>query len=227
MCAKNPNLIPDFKAAIFDMDGTVLDSMPYWYNIGDMYLEKLGIKPEPGLGAIMQPMGLSEGAQYLRNNYGVNKTDEQIIEGIRETVLDSFKFHIQPKPHVIEFLEELKKAGIPMALATATDENMFSPAFKRLGLFRFFDHILTCSQYKTTKNEPLLFLKAAELLNSKPEEIFVFEDAAHAITTAFKAGFKTAGIQDDSAEQEKEKVKANSTIYFNNYIEAKEYFFGL
>ena len=218
--------IPYFKAAIFDLDGTILDSMPYWFTTGERYLSSLGVKPEKNISKIMQSMSLAQGAQYFREKYGIQKTDSQIIQGIKETISDSYRFEIQPKPFAIDFLELIRKSGIPIALATATDENMFMPAFERLNLRQYFDHILTCSQLNTSKNEPLIYLSAAKLLKTSVEQTVVFEDAPHAISTAYKAGFKTAGIQDDSAKNQEDEVKQNSTVYFADYKEAISFFFN-
>ena len=211
-------------AVIFDLDGTILDSMPYWENTAEKYLEKLGITPEPELGKKLLNKSLKRGAEYLRETYHLDKTDDEILAGIKDIVSEAYESIIQPKDEAIKFLHELKARGIKTALATATDRNMFQPAFTRLGLSTYFDYVLTCSEYDTSKIEPKIYLKAAELLGTKPKNTWIFEDAFYALRTASNAGFKTACIYDKSAEEPVEKLQKHSSKYFHNYKEVLDFF---
>lgn len=212
------------SAVIFDMDGTILDSMPYWSNTAERYLEKLGITPEKDLGDKLMNKSLKHGAEYLRKTYSLNKTDDEIIRGIKDEIIDAYESKILPKNEAIHFLHELKARGIKTALATATDRNMFQPAFNRLGLSQYFDYILTCSECNTSKTSPDIYLKAAELMGSAPKNTWVFEDALYALRTAARAGFKTACIYDESSVESKKELQETSSKYFNGFDEAINFF---
>ena len=213
-------------AVIFDMDGTVLDSMPYWGNTAALYLKKLGITAEKDLDKKLLNKSLKLGAEYLRNTYSLNKTDDEIIGGIKDIVSEAYESKVLPKEGAVQFLKELKARGVKTALATATDKNMFQPAMDRLGLEPYFDYILTCSEYNTSKTEPAIYYKAAELMGTKPDKTFVFEDALFALKTAHTAGFRTVCIYDKSAAEPVSELKSNSDKFFKGYDEALS-FFGL
>ncbi|MBQ7158277.1 MAG: thiamine phosphate synthase [Treponema sp.] len=212
------------NAVIFDLDGTLLDSMPFWANTAERYLATLGITAEKNLSEKLFDKSLKQGAEYLRQNYSLDKTDDEIISGINDVISQAYKSEIQAKTGAIQFLKELKAKGIKTALATATDKNMFQPALDRLELAQYFELVLTCSECNTSKTEPDIFLKAAERMGVHPKNTWVFEDTLFAIKTASKAGFKTACIFDKSSESAKSDLQKISSKYFNDFGEATSFF---
>ena len=213
------------NAAIFDMDGTFLDSMPYWMNAGENFLESLQIQAEENLGEKLLDMTLQDGCIYLKEKYSLNLSPKQIEEKIKDILLSAYSEKIQFKEGAMAFLEKLKKTGAKIAVCTHTDRSLFSPAFKRLGLENFFDYVISAKEFGLSKSHPEIFFHVAEKLNSKPEETWIFEDALYAIITAKKAGFKTAGIFDTSSKKDEEKIKKIVTKYFYTYSTAESFFF--
>lgn len=213
------------NAAIFDMDGTFLDSMPYWMNAGSFFLESLQIKGEENLGEKLLDMTLPEGCIYLKEKYSLNLSPEQIEEKIKNILLSVYTNEISFKGTSLSFLKKLKESGSKIAVCTHTERSLFSPAFKRLGLENFFDYVISAKEFGFSKSHPEIFFHVAEKLNSKPEETWVFEDALYAIITAKRAGFKTAGIFDSSSQKDEEKIKKIATKYFYTYSEAESFFF--
>lgn len=213
------------NAAIFDMDGTFLDSMPYWMNAGSFFLESLQIQGEENLGEKLLDMTLPEGCIYLKEKYSLNLSPEQIEEKIKNILLSAYTNEISFKGTSLSFLKKLKESGSKIAVCTHTDRSLFSPAFKRLGLENFFDYVISAKEFGLSKSHPEIFFHVAEKLNSKPEETWVFEDALYAIITAKRAGFKTAGIFDSSSQKDEEKIKKIATKYFYTYREAESFFF--
>ena len=109
------------KGAIFDFDGTLFDSMFIWNTAGETYLRSIGIEPDDNLQKVLKPMSLLQSATYIREKYAVELTLEEIMNGINRTV-ENFYFHtVQPKEGVATFLEQMKKQGVKICLATATD----------------------------------------------------------------------------------------------------------
>ena len=122
------------KCAIFDFDGTLFDSMFIWDEVGDIYLHSLGLEPKPSLREDVRTMSLYQAASYVRKEYGLSLSEEQIIEGINQTV-ENFYFHeVLPKPGVIDFLERMKETGASMCIATASDRYQIEAALKSCGM---------------------------------------------------------------------------------------------
>ncbi|MBQ5998002.1 MAG: HAD family phosphatase [Treponema sp.] len=207
------------RAAIFDFDGTIVDSMSVWNNSGKIYLEKLGIKAEDSLGDELLEMSMKEGAEYLKRVYGLEKSVTEICAGINRVIMDAYRFTIPLKEGVMTVLERFRNAGIKMVICTNTDREAFMPAVERLGIGYFFERIFTTSEMRISKNHQEAFLAVAEYLGAAPEETAVFEDALYAIRTAFEAGFITCGIYDETSRKNTERIKKFSTYYGYDYKE--------
>ena len=147
---------------------------------------------------------LVESADYFIAKYGVQKPREQIMDEIRSLISDHYGKTLQLKEGARELLEKLNEAKIPCVLATATDRASVLACMRRLDCEKYFVKILTCLEFNTTKSEPLIFEKSAEVCNAKNEESLVFEDALHALRTAHNAGFKTVAVYDESDEERTE-----------------------
>ncbi|MEL7654699.1 MAG: HAD family phosphatase [Bacillota bacterium] len=209
--------------AIFDLDGTILDSMPIWDNAGEMFLNKLGINAEPGLGKIMFAMCMTEGAEYLKERYSLNMGIDEIIAGINHTIQDFYFHQVQLKDGVKQFLIEMKQAGIPMAAATSSDRKIVERALERLDVINFFDKILTCTEIGAGKEKPDIYFAAAEHMGTLPKDTWVFEDALHAIQTAKSAGFRTVGVYDASSKENWGEIKKISEIYMEKLVYIKQF----
>lgn len=214
------------NAAIFDMDGTLLNSMLVWINCGELYISSLGLKPEIGLGKKLLSMNMKQGAEYLIQKYKLKLSILEVCKGINEILKDFYANKVQFKEGAENFLQNLKKSGTKIALCTNTDRELFSPALKRLNAEKYFDGIFTTSEMQMSKEHAEIFYSVAEFLNSKPEDTWVFEDALYAIKTAKNAGFNTCGIFDESYKDFSEEIKKFSSIYCKNYEESINFFFG-
>ena len=204
------------KAVIFDVDGTLLDSMYVWKNAGEKYLNSLDIKAESNLGDRLFAMSLEGAADYIRENYHLNESRELIIAQVIQLVEEEYFYNIPLKSGVEQFLKFLKENNIPMAVATSSDRRVVEAAFKRLGIFDYFSKIFTCSETGAGKDKPDIYYRAAEYLGYPPEKIWVFEDALHAAQTAKNAGFYVTGIYDSSCT-EQEKLKKLADIYIKEF----------
>ncbi|HHW01063.1 MAG TPA: HAD family phosphatase [Clostridiaceae bacterium] len=201
------------KGAIFDLDGTILDSMSIWDNAAEMYLNSMGIKAEPGLGKTMFAMSMTEGAEFLKDRYCLDMDTDEIIAGINHTIEDFYYYHVQLKEGAEQFLKGMKQAGIKMVAATSSDRQVVERALERLNVISCFDRIFTCTETGAGKEKPDIYLAAAEFMGTVPEDTWVFEDALHAIKTAKSAGFRTVGVYDASSKDNLDEIKRISDIY--------------
>ena len=208
---ENPlnQIFSNIKCAIFDMDGTILDSMGMWHTIGAQYLQQNGITPREGLWEDIKRFNLVESADYFIEKYNIQKPREEIMDEIRALISGHYGKSLQLKEGARELLERLNEMKIPCLLATATDRSSVLACMRRLDCEKYFVKILTCLEYNTTKSEPVIFEKSAEVCNAKAEESLVFEDALHALRTAHEAGFKTVAVYDESDEEKTEPPKTD------------------
>lgn len=204
------------KGAIFDVDGTLLDSMEIWEDAGARYLRRSGVEPEKNLSEILYPMTMAEGAEYVKERYQLEFALDEIIQGVLDTVRDFYFYEASVKPGVKELLVWMKEKNIPMTAATASDREHIESAFKRLGIDGYFRRIFTCSEVGAGKRQPLIYEEAATYLGAKPGELLVFEDALYALMTAKNAGFRTVGVYDRFSEGEQKEIKRQADIYLRD-----------
>lgn len=210
------------KGAVFDADGTLLDSMPVWMELGDRYLKNLGIDPEKGLGDKLFAMTMEEGAAYLKESCKLDKEIAEIIDEINSIIKNYYFLEVPLKPGAAELLEWMKSAGIKASVATATDKELICGAFDRLGITPYFTEIFTCTQVGAGKENPLIYRTAARCMGTKEEETCVLEDALHGLLTAKKAGFYTIGVYDKASAAQQEQLKLAADLYGKNFLEILE-----
>ena len=207
------------EAVIFDVDGTLLDTMPIWSNSGATYLKSIDVEPEEKLGEKLFTMTTDGGAEYLKATYGLNESLQEIKEGITAIVSKAYRESADFKPGAKELLDELKKRKIPMIVASSTESHLLKIVLGRLGVLDYFEDILSCGDLKTTKNEPDIFYKAVEVMGSEIKNTWIFEDGLYAIKTGVKEGFKIVGVYDKVSLKDQEDIKSYSDIYVNELTE--------
>ncbi len=201
------------KGVIFDFDGTLLDTLSEWKNIGERYLISKGKSPEKNINEILRPLSLEEAGKYFIKNYGIKLTVEEIIAEIDELISDKYINHFQLKPYVKEYIDKLKKDNVKMCIATATISNLVYAALERLNVKEYFDFVLTCSEVGYSKRYPNIYIECGEKLGFDKKDIVVYEDTISCIETAKKAGFNVVGIYDPLSGLEEEAVKNASENY--------------
>ena len=204
----------EIKGAIFDVDGTMLDSIDIWERMTSDYLISLGVTPDPDLYANLLALGGHEIPGYLRTAYGLRKSADEIQRGIYGVLEEFYFYKAQPKKGVIAVLNALRDRGVEMCVATATDRRLIEPALKRCGLSDFFGRAFTCSEEMTSKRSPDIYYRAASHLGTAIADTLVVEDAPYAVKTAKSAGFQVVAVYDQAAHDEQENVKKLSDYYF-------------
>ncbi len=207
---------------VFDFDGTLFDSMFIWDIAGGMYLRSVGREPKPFLLDTIKALSLYQTACYFRDEYALPLSVDKIMAGINRTVEHFYINEIQPKPGVTGFLEELKKAGIPVCIATASDRYQIEAALKRCSMEQYFDAIFTCSEVGHGKDEPFIFRKAMEHFGASRSGTVIFEDAIHAAETAKADGFTVAAVFDGS-EKRQDELRALADLYLPDFEHTEEF----
>ena len=207
------------KGMIFDADGTLLDSMPIWDDLGARYLKELHIEAEPGLSEILFCMSLEESAAYMKRTYGLSQTEEEIRRGVLAKLEDFYVNEVQAKPGVDEFLRTLHERQVPMMIATSSSRHHIEEAMRRLGFLDYFAGIITCEEVGSGKSRPDIYLKCAEAMGLPPEEVCVVEDVIHAVRTANAAGFPTAGVYDAASAEDTADMKKECSIWLYDFTD--------
>ena len=179
--------------SIFDVDGTILDSMEVWNTLASQYVQSLGMAPEKNLDEIVSDMSLEQSAIYLKNHYKINKQEERIISEILNFISDFYEYEVKLMPGFKEFISHYDSMNV---IGTSCDEELVKIALNRLGVLNYFEDIITCSKVNKSKNDPDFYLACAQVLKQRPEDIVVFEDADYCIDVARKIGFKVIKIKD-------------------------------
>ena len=206
-----------FKGAIFDADGTLIDSMYMWRSLGLQYLKKFGIHEDISLNTKLFVLSFEQGCEYLRSHYDLNQSADEIRNGILEMIRDFYAHDVKLKNGVHEFLDALKARHIPMVIATSGDRDLLTSALKRLEVYEYFEAIFTCTELETNKHEAKIYMACAEFMNLEPEYIAVFEDAYHAVITAKNAGFITFGVADDSSLKDIDGIILTSDYFIEDF----------
>lgn len=186
----------NIKAAIFDMDGTILDSMPMWERLASSYVRSFGIEPDEDLDIRIKTMTIYAAAEYIKTTYNLPRSNKEIMEDVNLLVKSEYENTLLLKPDTFDFLTGLKAEGYKIALATATEYELAAMAIKRNGLWEIFDELVTCTMAGNSKDYPDVYLMACDNLGVKKEDAMIYEDTYFAINTAKKAGFTVTAVFD-------------------------------
>ena len=208
-----------FSVAVFDMDGTLLNSMHIWDQLIDAYLLEQGMQSWPELRDAIRALDMRDTAAYLQA-HGVSGEIEAIMDGINALAEREYAAKASLKPGVKAYLAQLRAQGVAMAAATATDRVVAEPVLRRMGLLPFFRALLTCTEEGVDKQTPEIYLRAARAAGGNPPQgCAVFEDALHCIQSAKAAGFYTVAVQDASAAYAWEEICRTADAHIASYEE--------
>ena len=211
------------QSAIFDMDGTLLDSMPIWKGLGASMLRQLGIEPAPELEEKLKTLSLRDGVAYCKDYYQLPQTVDQLVGMVFDKIHDFYCEKVQPKPGVEKFLSLLKMEGVWMYVATATDRPLAEAALRHAGIDHYFRGLITVAEVGVGKRDSAeIYERAMRRLQSNKKDTVVFEDAFHAIRTAKAAGFRVAAVYDASEEANQPAIREIADYYIRSFEEMFE-----
>lgn len=204
------------KAAIFDMDGTLVDSLMVWgylwKEFGNKYLNGKDFTPEPDVDKAIRTLPLKDAMDLIFNRYGFGKNGNDLLNTANELMIKFYREDVKVKKDVHEFLSFLQNKGVKMCIASATAPDLVNIALDSCDLRKYFLKFFSCADLGLGKDKPDIFNLALDFLGTERQETYVFEDSLVAIDTAMKAGFPTVGIYDQYNEGS-ENLATMATYY--------------
>ena len=223
MCDGGEERTMEKKFCIFDMDGTLVDSMGYWRQLGKEYLLWKGIREEPADQVLkeLKVMSIPRAAVLFEQMLGLNLTQEELVQEMQALMAVHYQNDVRLKPGVVDYLEKLKENGCRMCVATATPQKLADACLKNLGIDHYFEFLISCKMIGVGKDQPDVYLHATKQMGCRPEETAVFEDVLYAAQTAKRAGFYTVAVQDENAAHEWEELKTLADEVVTDWADAK------
>lgn len=209
------------KAVIFDLDGTLVDSMGLWRDIDIEFLSARGIAYKEDLQEKIEGMSFTETAVFCKSYYRLTESVEELKEIWNRMAKDKYRFEVQLKPGVMEFLEALKGRGIKMGIATSNSRELIDAVNEAYHFDRYVSCIVTSCSVNKGKPAPDVYLEAARQLEALPEECLVFEDIVKGIEAGKNAGMRVCAVEDSFSAGQRERKKELSDYYIESYDEIR------
>ncbi len=209
-----------FQAAIFDLDGTLLDSHHVWPDIDVKFLLKRGISPVPeDYSENLASLTFRETAEYTIERFQLNEQPEDLMQEWNQMALDAYSHEVQMKPFAREYLEYLRSRGIRLGVCTALPKKLHIPCLQNLGIYDWFDTIVSTDDVTKGKSHPEPFLLTAVRLGVSPKDCIMFEDTPAAISGALQAGMRVCGVYDIGNKKHIDLMKTLADRYIFDFSE--------
>lgn len=212
-------MLTNIKAVIFDLDGTLVDSMWVWSQIDVDYLKMKGYCMPDNLRNEIAHLSFSQTAVYFKQNFNLNDPIEKILDDWHNMAFNHYSNNVKLKPGVKDFLNHLKSCEIKIALATSNSIPLLRTCLESNGIYDYFDSITTTDEVSNGKNCPDVYLLAANKIGINPENCLVFEDILPAIQGAKAANMKVFAVKDDECLDSKEDLIKYADGYINTFID--------
>ena len=209
----------NIKAAIFDLDGTLVDSMWVWEQIDIDFLKSKGYTPPKDLKDDITHLTFNQTAEYFKNRFNLSDSIDEITDTWHNMAYSFYSSKVKLKPGVISFLNKLKSLDIKIGLATSNSIPLLEATLKNNGIYHLFDAITVTEEVKKSKENPDVYLLCANKLKVPPENCIVFEDIIAAVKGAKLAGMKVIGVYDKASEDQEELLSKACDKYIYDYNE--------
>ena len=218
MSRKVPDIL-DYEAAIFDLDGTLIDSMGMWGEIDIEYLEKFGIEVPENLQRDLEGLRFTEVAEYFRERFGITDSVAEIGQTWIDMAEYKYRHDIPLKPGARELIRKMSENGVRMAIASSNHLRLIEEILRIHGISEYFDTITTCDDVTANKPEPDVYLYTAEKLGTSPSSCIVFEDIPIGIQSGKRAGMTVAAVHDTYSENVREQKEMEADFFIEDYYE--------
>ena len=203
---KNENI----KLFLFDLDGTILDSLKIWNDIDLLFFKNHNLIMGEDYHIAIAPLTLEETATYTKNTYKLDINEEQIMKEWSDLAIKEYAENVNLKKGVKEFLDYLKNKNVHLAIATSCNEEMFKPCLERYGIVSYFEHFYTSQNLKINKSNANFFKEILNEYKIEPDQILFFEDSLASMKCAKSLGFNVVAVMDKKWEKQKEEIIASS-----------------
>lgn len=215
----NPPSLNNIEAVIFDLDGTLVDSMWIWRKIDIEYLDRYGLELPETLQSEIEGMSFSETAIYFKNRFNLPDSLEEIMRNWNEMAWEKYAKEVPLKPGAKEFLDLCKSKGIKLGIATSNSRELAQNVADVHGLHNYFDCIMTGSDVEKGKPAPDIYLAVAARMAVEPSKCLVFEDICHGITAGLTAGMSVCAVEDEYSAPQRDAKQKLAHYYINDYTE--------
>lgn len=210
----------DKDAVIFDLDGTLVDSMWMWRQIDIEFLGARGIALPEDLQEKIEGMSFFETAVYMKKRFQLKETEEELMDIWNNMAFEKYKREVPLKPGVEHFLETLKAHQVKIGIASSNSQLLVETVLKSQGIFHYFDSIHTANEVEKGKPAPDIYLLVAKDLGVEPEQCLIFEDIVQGIMAGKNAGMTTCAVYDDYSKEDDENKRAVADFYITDYEQA-------
>ena len=211
-----------FKAYIFDLDGTILDSMHVWLQIDIDFLNKRGFEVPAAYVENVSAMHFPEAAAYTKEAFNLPDSIESIMQEWNDMAIHEYSNTVHMKPGVKKYLMDLRIRGIKLAVATSSVPELYKPALSNHEVLDWFDVICISEEVGYGKSRPDIFALTAKKLGVLPQECVVFEDIIEAVKSAKSIGMTVCGVYDESSAKDWEEIKKIADFSIENFEELGE-----
>ena len=212
-------LLNGINAVIFDLDGTLIDSMWMWKQIDIDYLASKGKPFPPNLQDTISGMSFSETAVYFKETFGIEDDLDTIKKCWNDMAWEMYSTRVTLKEGALEFLKYLKERGIKTGIATSNSNELAFMVMKRLGIDAYIDEIHTACEVEKGKPSPDIYLFVAETLGVDPSECLVFEDVLRGVIAGLRAGMRVCAFYDPASAYEDEEKREAANCYLHSFKE--------
>lgn len=202
--------IENIKLFLFDLDGTILDSLKIWNDIDLLFFKNHNLIMGEDYHIAIAPLTLEETATYTKNTYKLDIDEEQIMKEWSDLAIKEYAENVNLKKGVKEFLDNLKNKNVHLAIATSCNEEMFKPCLERYGIVSYFEHFYTSQNLKINKSNANFFKEILNEYKIEPDQILFFEDSLASMKCAKSLGFNVVAVMDKKWEKQKEEIIASS-----------------
>ena len=212
------------KSIIFDMDGTLADSMAMWRSLGIDYLKSHGVDITSKDAQEMTTMSLKMSSTYMKEKFNLSLTPDEIYNDMKHIAEDFYEHYCTLKHGAKDVLDRFYEEGIPMMLGTGTPEEFFDPFLKREDMFKYFSEIATCDGLNLKKDDPRFFLTCCKMAGFDPKETVLIDDAYFAIVAAKEAGLTTICMYDEANDNMLRELSLKSDLFISDLSVLKKIF---
>lgn len=211
--------IKNFKGAIFDLDGTLLDSMHIWHDVDEEFFKRRNLTVTSEYVEVIKNMHLKAAAVYTKEKYGIKESIDEIVEEWLDLCAKGYLNNVDLKEGVFEYLKSLHEKGVKMAFATASEKQVCESTLKKHKIFDFFSASAYVSEINIGKTEPDIYLLAAKRLGLGAEDCVVYEDIIEGVRGAKKGGFTVCGVFDKSSADDEAVIRQAADRYIKSFKE--------